>query len=109
MNIDDFINNLRTRIYVNMPISKPSGTTTVISIDDDGFKYSIENNGNNKKIKYDSLKKAIIHLLAHGEINRKWFNELPESKSNPCNYTTIGGLLVDFGLAVYNSPRYIKK
>lgn len=70
--------------------------------------YSVPNHKNPQKpyekgITCGEFERAYDELVASGELTRQWFNQhLPEcSAEGGCNFTTIGGLLVLLGEAVY--------
>lgn len=104
------INMIKEFITLGMEIPKPKKTTTVIKVDNDSFKYRI-GESNYKKVRFDDICKAIEEIKNNKIISRKWF-ELrfgDRAKSNPCNYTTIGGVLVRIGIAEYDSINKIYK
>lgn len=94
-------------IYLGALIPKPNKVTVVTKLDDDGFRYKI-GDSNSKKVLYNDLNLAILELSQSKEINRKWFNDTfgNRAKSNPCNYTTIGGVLINMKLAYYDKGSY---
>lgn len=89
-------------IYVGKKIRKPRTETEILSIDEQGFYYRIGEK-NKKKVTFLEIKGALEKLDRDRFINRKWYNDQFEkiAKSKPCNFSTIGGLLVDLGLVEY--------
>lgn len=81
-----------------------NGSSRIIRIDGKGIYYSIGKIGSNKRVTFVELETAFNELQNNGMITRKWYREtFPKHvNSAPCNFTTIGGLLQHFGLAVYN-------
>ena len=49
-------------------------------------------------------------LESSGELSRDWFNKnFPEHKGRPCNFTTIGSILIKMEIAIYVRGNYLKK
>jgi len=91
---------------------KVDKSSKIIRIDDKGIYYSIGEGNNYKKVSFVELEAAFYELHNNEMITRKWYREtFPKHvNSAPCNFTTIGGLLQHFGLAVYNGRGiYLKK
>ncbi|KAA0965273.1 hypothetical protein FQ087_02900 [Sporosarcina sp. ANT_H38] len=82
-----------------------------MNVDEIGISYSIGKNGRYKKVGFDVMEAAYNELMKNGILKRTWFVEKypKQSKSSPCNFTTLGGLLQHFELAIYNKGVYIKK
>lgn len=97
-------------IYKGAIIQKPNKSTFITTVDNDGFRYKIGEK-NSKKVLFEELKIAISTLNDYKFIDRKWFyNTFKErAEHNPCNYTTIGGILINMDLAYYYKGRYIAK
>lgn len=97
-------------IYKGAIIQKPNKTTFITQVDNDGFRYKIGEKSS-KKVLFDELKIAISTLNAHKFIDRQWFNKTfgKRAEYNPCNYTTIGGVLINMDLVYYDKGRYIAK
>lgn len=104
-------NELKQAIEPGLTFEKPNVQSSIIKIDDDGFYYSIGQNGNSKKVTFDVFEQCYNRLQEKEELSRAWFNAtFPViAKSASCNFTTIGGLLQHFGLANYHKSIYIKK
>lgn len=105
------LKDIKKLLYVGMSIKKPTKYTEILRIEDDGFYYRIGEHNNKKKVKYQEVQAAINELKKSRMINNKWYKkEFPTTqKSNPCNFTTIGGLLVEFQLAEYKERKYVLK
>lgn len=99
--------NIMNPLFVGMKIKKPRKETEVIKIDEEGFFYRIGKK-NKKKVIYEEIQEAIKEIKEKGKLTRQWYkNKFPKiSKSRPCNFTTIGGLLVKFQLAKYENNKY---
>lgn len=97
-------------IYEGTKIPKPTKETFVTKLDNDGFRYRIGER-NSKKVLYKDLEIAIQFLNQHKYIDRNWFNNAfgKRAVSNPCNYTTIGGILINMNLAYYYKGIYKAK
>ncbi|WP_251862256.1 hypothetical protein [Clostridium sp. Marseille-Q2269] len=97
-------------IIVGMKIQKPTKETEVLKIMEDGFYYRI-GKANQKKVTYEEIEEAIKEINKNGVLTRKWYKQrFPKiSKDNPCNFTTIGGLLVKIQLAEYEMGKYLYK
>ncbi|WP_242865293.1 hypothetical protein [Clostridium sp. ATCC 25772] len=93
-----------------MKIQRPKKETEIIKIIDDGFYYKIGEK-NKKKVTYDEIEEAIKEISEKGIITRQWYKDkFPKtSKNNPCNFTTIGGILVKVELAEYTVGKYLYK
>lgn len=104
------INYFKNNICDGMNFNKVRGSSSIIKVTDDGFTYSIGNNGNKKKVTFEEVEKAIKEIEATGSINRKWYEQLfpKRANSNPCNFTSIGGVLETLGYVQYNDKQYIK-
>lgn len=105
MDIDYF----KINIYNDMIFKKVTCSSKIIKVYNDGFTYKIGTN-NSKKVNYEEVYEAIKEIEINGFINRKWYeNTFPKkSKSNPCNFTTIGGVLQELGYVSYINGRYEK-
>lgn len=68
----------------------------------DSFYYLI-GSSNKKAVPFDTLYAAYCQLTETGTFSRAWYREMfPEEAANrPCNFTTIGGVLVALGFAEY--------
>ncbi|SHJ93294.1 hypothetical protein SAMN02745163_02861 [Clostridium cavendishii DSM 21758] len=106
INIEFFKNN----IYSGMNFKKIRGVSSIISVTDDGFTYRIGKKGNYKKVLYTEVEYAIRECELNGSINRSWYNKKfsKRAASNPCNFTSIGGVLQELGYVLYNKNKYIK-
>jgi hypothetical protein len=106
MNIDFFKKN----IYDGMNFKKVRGASNIISVIEDGFTYKIGKNGNYKKVLFKEVEEAIKECELNGAISREWYNKTfsERAASNPCNFTSIGGVLQELGYVVYNDNKYIK-
>ncbi|KYN79028.1 hypothetical protein A0J52_07065 [Clostridium sporogenes] len=104
------VNNIKNLLFIGMKIEKPKKETEIIKITDDGFWYRIGEK-NKKKVTYDEIEEAVEEIKEKGMLTRQWYKEkFPKiSKSRPCNFTTIGGLLVKFQLAEYTMGKYLYK
>ena len=87
------------------------GSSRVIRVDEKGICYSIGKIGNYKKVSYVELEAAFYELQNNNKITRKWYEETfpKQAKSAPCNFTTIGGLLLHFRLAIHNGKGIYSK
>ncbi|MGO5065542.1 MULTISPECIES: hypothetical protein [unclassified Clostridium] len=103
-------NNIKNSLFIGMKIEKPKKETEIIKITRDGFWYRIGEK-NKKKVTYDEIEEAVKEIKEKGMLTRQWYKEkLPQiSKINPCNFTTIGGLLVNFKLVEYTMGKYLYK
>lgn len=106
MNINTIINSL----FVGMKIQKPTKQTEILKIMEDGFSYRIGKTSQ-KKVTYEEIKEAIKEINQNGVLTRNLYKEkFPKiAKNKPCNFTTIGGLLVKFQLAEYKNNTYTYK
>ncbi|HUW08480.1 MAG TPA: hypothetical protein VM537_02070 [Anaerolineae bacterium] len=84
-------------------LGKRRGETSLI--------YTIPNHNNPRKpcekgVTVSELEQSYARLIASGTFTREWFvNTLPECNAEgSCNFTTIGGLFVLLGRAVYEGP-----
>ncbi|ABS33821.1 hypothetical protein [Clostridium botulinum] len=104
------INSITNSLFIGMKIHKPKKETEIIKITDDGFWYGIGEK-NKKKVTYDEIEEAVKEIKEKGMLTRQWYKEkFPKiSKNNPCNFTTIGGVLVKFKLAEYTMGKYLYK
>ena len=104
------VNYFRKNIYDGMLFKKATVTSKIINVKKDGFTYEIGNKGNYKKVTYIEVARAIEQIEASGFINRKWYEEnFPKkSRSNPCNFTSIGGVLQELGYVIYSNNEYRK-
>lgn len=104
------INYVKSKIYNGMPFSKPRVKSNIIKVTNDGFTYEIGKNGNNKKVTFREVEGAIEKIEQTGSFDRSWYEETfpREAKSNPCNFTSIGGILQELGYVKYVDNKYIK-
>jgi hypothetical protein len=104
------INYFKNNIYNGMNFNKVKVSSSIIKVTDDGFTYAIGNNGNKKKVTFEEVEKAIKEVETTGSINRKWYEQsFPKrASSNPCNFTSICGVLEALGYVQYNDKQYIK-
>lgn len=104
------INYVKSRIYNGMIFSKVKGNTNIIKVMKDGFTYAIGENRNKKKVTFREVEQAIIEIEQTGVINRRWYEKkiLKRSKSNPCKFTSIGGVLEELGYVKYIKSNYVK-
>lgn len=95
----------------NTPIPKTKGRYTCIlkvavakicGEKKDSFYYSI-GSSSIKAVPFDTLYAAYQRLTETGTFSRAWYRETfpAEARSRPCNFTTIGGVLVVLGFAEY--------
>lgn len=98
-------------IYVGMKIKKPRLESEIIAIEDTRIIYSIGNKGNSKNITTEMLVGAFNEILTNGELSRTWFNKTypNQSKTSPCSFTTLGGILEHLGFLEYKQNKYIKR
>lgn len=68
----------------------------------DSFYYLI-GSSRTKAVPFDTLYAAYQRLTETGTFSRAWYKETfpAEARSRPCNFTTIGGVLVALGFAEY--------
>ena len=68
----------------------------------DSFYYSI-GSSRTKAVPFGTLYAAYQRLTETGTFSRTWYKETfpAEARSRPCNFTTIGGVLVVLGFAEY--------
>ena len=94
-------NEFKQSITSGLQFEKPNVQSSILKIDEEGFYYSIGQNGNSKKVTCDVLEKCYQQLESTNTFSRKWFNTTFPliTKSAPCNFTTIGGLFQHFGIA----------
>ncbi len=106
MNINDITNSL----FVGMKIQKPTKETEILKIMENGFYYRI-GKSNQKKVTYEEIEEALKEINQNGALTRSWYKErFPKiAKSKPCNFTSIGGILVKFQLAEYKNNKYVYK
>lgn len=104
------INYFKSKIYNGMIFSKIKRKTNIIKVMNDGFTYAIGEHGNNKKVTFSEVEQTIIEIEKTGVINRKWYEKTfpKRSKSNPCNFTSIGGVLEELGYVKYIESKYVK-
>ncbi|MDU3323339.1 hypothetical protein [Clostridium sp.] len=83
------------------------GETVILGVNEDGFEYSIGTK-NSKFVTLEELEWALEKLKSEHCFTRKQYDEkFPIiSKSNPCNFTSIGGLLVTLNYASYSRGKY---
>ncbi|WP_346235267.1 hypothetical protein MKY04_02640 [Lysinibacillus telephonicus] len=107
MSIEELLDN----INIGLEIKKIRATSKILAITDKGIKYSLGTSGNSKNISFQELKEAINELKVKGSISREWYaKQFPiQSKSAPCNYSTIGGLLMHVSYASYDKGKYYLK
>lgn len=95
----------------NTPIPKTKGRYTHIlkvaiakihGEEKDSFYYSI-GSSSIKAVPFDTLYAAYRRLTETGTFSRAWYKETfpAEAEDYPCNFTTIGGVLVVLGFAEY--------
>lgn len=102
------INNVSTEdiiksINKGTMIQKPKkGETEILKVTNEHFYYRIGSK-NSKKVSLEEISWALEKLKNDGYFKRaeyeKAFTKI--SKSNPCNFTSIGGVLVTLGYATY--------
>lgn len=104
------INYVKSKIYNGMIFCKVKEKTNIIKVMDDGFTYAIGENGNKKKVTFREVEQAIIEIEETGLINRNWYEKTfpKRSKNNPCNFTSIGGVLQELGYVKYIESNYVK-
>ena len=104
------IKYVKSNIYDGMKFSKPKVKSKIIKVLKDGFTYKIGENGNYKKVTFREVEGAIEKVEQTGSFNRIWYEETfpREAKSNPCNFTSIGGVLQELGYVKYVDKKYIK-
>lgn len=104
------IERFKNSIYEGMNFKKVRGISNIISVTDDGFSYRIGKNGIYKKVLYKEVEEAIKECELNGSIDRDWYDRtFPQrASSNPCNFTSIGGVLQELGYVVYSGSKYIK-
>jgi len=78
--------------------SKFKGWREVRGSKEKGFFYELPSG--TKNVKQSDWEAALNQLSTFGFIDRFWFKDLPSAKSNPCNFTTIGGVLKKYELVV---------
>lgn len=78
-------------------------SSKVIRIDEKGIYYAIGKMSNYKKVTFVELEAAFHELHNNYKITHEWFKETfpKQANSAPCNFTTIGGLLQYFEIAVH--------
>ena len=82
------------------------GTTTVEGNAYEGFQYS----GQDKYVPFQTMLSCYEKLESSGELSRDWFNKnFTEHKGRPCNFTTIGSILIKMEIAIYVRGNYLKK
>ncbi|MFJ7649239.1 hypothetical protein ACIQ1H_16995 [Lysinibacillus sp. NPDC097279] len=103
--------NLKKSLYEGLVFQKPTVSSVILKLNETNLAYSIGKKGKYKKVDFEVLESAHNELMQRGILNRKWFTEnYPmQSKNSPCNFTTLGGLLQHFNLAIYNKGEYIRK
>lgn len=102
---------LRNSLYEGLVFQKPTVSSVILRLNETDIAYSIGKNGRYKKVSFEVLELAYKELVQRGTLNRTWFAEnYPiQSKNSPCNFTTLGGLLLHFNLAIYIKGDYIRK
>ena len=102
---------LKSAIHVGLTFDKPTVQSSIVNVMDNGFYYSIGQDGKSKKVTYDVLEKCFQQLNQQNNLSRAWFKETFPSieKIAPCNFTTIGGLFQYFNLAYYEKANYKKR
>jgi len=77
------------------------GNTKIENVSNEGFQYS----GVNKYVPFNTLFECYEQLISTGMLSRTWFNKTfpTEQSGRPCNFTTIGSILVKLKIAKYNS------
>ena len=75
------------------------GTTKIGNETKEAFQYS----GQCKFVPFDTLYKCYEQILQENKLTREWFETTfsIENSGRPCNYTTIGSILVKLGIADY--------
>lgn len=79
---------------------------------EDALYYSIGDAGNSKCVLKSEFESSFDILQSTGKLTREWYNaKFPKfASSRPCNFTTIGGILVLLSYAEYTSKGvYIRK
>ncbi len=100
-------------------ISKPKGgyifienigNTKIDGVEKEGFQYSVDSK-NKKYVPFDTLFLCYKRIFAFGELTTEWFKTTfpKEYKDRPCNFTTIGGVFILLGIAVYKNSGIYKK
>lgn len=104
------IKYFKESICDGMKFNKVKVSSRIIKVTDDGFTYPIGDKGKKKKVMFEEVEKAIEELEVAGSINRKWYEQLfpQRARNNPCNFTSIGGVLEKLGYVQYNDKQYIK-
>lgn len=99
-----------SKINIGLEFKKVKASSKILAITDKGIKYSLGKNGNSKTVSFKELKEAIDELEDTGCISREWYSKkFPiQSKSAPCNYSTIGGLLMHVSYVSYDKGKYLK-
>lgn len=109
------INNVSTEdilesINKGFMIQKPKkGETEILKVTKEHFFYRIGSE-NSKKVSLEEISWALEKLKSDGYFKRGEYEKaFPKiSKSNPCNFTSIGGVLVTLGYAAYEDKgKYI--
>ena len=88
------------------PVQKPSGQTILAvsnRIGQNRFQYTL-GTGRKKSIPFATLFRCYEKLTADEKLTRPWFATEFEAEhtSNPCNFTTIGGIFVEMKIAEYD-------
>ncbi|MCI6952658.1 MAG: hypothetical protein MR839_01975 [Spirochaetia bacterium] len=94
----------------NTLIPKPNTSARILKIavanihgeEKDSFYYLI-GSSRTKAVPFDTLYAAYQRLTETGTFSRAWYRETfpAEARSRPCNFSTIGGVLVVLGFAEY--------
>lgn len=102
---------LKSSIHLGLTFDKPTVQSSIVKVMDNGFYYSIGQNGKSKKVTYDLLEKCFQQFNHSKIFSRAWFKEAFPSieKTAPCSFTTIGGLFQHFNLAYYEKSTYQKR
>lgn len=107
---EELFNSVMETIKVNkcMEIDKPrKGKTQIIQINNSGFRYRIGVR-NSKFVSAEEVTWALKMLHENMQFTRKeyqaYFAKI--SVSNPCNFTSIGGLLKTLGYVNYSIGKY---
>ncbi|RNC99555.1 hypothetical protein [Lysinibacillus halotolerans] len=104
------IEELLKSMNIGVEFKKIKSSSKILAVTKKGIKYSLGKNGNSKTVTFKELKEAIDELEGTGCISREWYSKkFPiQSKSAPCNYSTIGGLLMHVSYVSYDKGKYLK-
>ena len=110
----DIVAAIKEHVKPGTPIKRPRSTCVVKSWGkrrgEPALIYTMKGGGG-KGITESEWRCAFEQLQREGELTRPWFNDaLAECrKGEPCNFTTIGGVLVLLGVATYNGNGCYKR